>query len=179
MRAVFRRLENNGVTLNFEKCEFAKSSITYLGHVVSADGIIADPSRVRAIKQMQQPKDVGDIRRFLGMANQLGKFIPNLSTVTQPLRDLLQKKNQWTWGPSQQRAFDLVKDELSKTPVLALYDPNRETTVSADASSYGLGAVLRQRTNGTLRPVAYASRAMTPTEQRYSQIEKEALATTW
>ena len=112
------------------------------------------------------------------MANQLGKFIPNLSTVTQPLRDLLQKKNQWTWGPSQQRAFDLVKDELSKTPVLALYDQNRETTVSADASSYGLGAVLRQRTNGTLHPVAYASRAMTPTEQRYSQIEKEALATT-
>ena len=179
VRAVFRRLEDNGVTLNFEKCEFAKSSITYIGHVVSADGIRADPSKVRAIKQMQQPKDVIDIRRFLGVANQLGKFIPNLSTVTQPLRDLLQKKNQWMWGPSQQRAFDLVKDELSKTPVLALYDPNRETTVSADASSYGLGAVLRQRTNGTLRPVAYASRAMMPTEQRYSQIEKEALATTW
>ena len=178
VRAVFRRLEDSGVTLNFEKCEFAKSSITYLGHVVSADGIRADPSKVRAIKQMQQPKDVGDIGRFLGLANKLGKFIPNLSRVTQPLRDLLQKKNQWTWGPSQQRAFDLVKDELSKTPVLALYDPNRETTVSADASSYGLGAVLRQGTDGTLHPVAYASRAMTPTEQRYSQIEKEALATT-
>ena len=72
-----------------------------------------------------------------------------------------------------------MKDELSKTPVLALYDPNRETTVSADASSCGLGAVLRQSTNGSLRPVAYASRAMTQTEQRYSPIEKEALATTW
>ena len=178
VRAVLRRLEDNGVTLNFEKCEFAKSSITYLGHVVSADGIRTDPSKVRAIKQMQNPNDVGDIRRFRGMANQLGKFIPNLSTVTQPRWDLLQTKNRWKWGPSQQRAFDLVKDELSKTRVLALYDPNRETTVSADASSYGLGAVLRQRTNGTLRPVAYASRAMTPTEQRYSQIEKEALATT-
>ena len=76
VRAVFRRLEDNGVTLNFEMCEFAKSSITYLGHVVSADGIRADPSKVRAIKQMQPPKDVGDIRRFLAMANQLGKFIP-------------------------------------------------------------------------------------------------------
>ena len=131
VRAVFRRLEDNGVTPNFEKCEFAKSSITYLGHVVSANGIRADPSKVRAIKQMQKPKDVSDMRCFLGMANQLGKLIPNLATVTQPLRDLLQKKNQWTWGPSQQRAFDLVKDELGKTPVLALYDPNRETTVSA------------------------------------------------
>ena len=161
VRAVFRRLEDNGVTLNIEKCEFAKSSITYLGHVASADGIRADPSKVRAIKQTQQPKQP-----------------KNLSTVTQALMDLLKKKNQWTWGPSQQRAFNLVKDELSKTPVLALYDPNRETTVSADASSYGLDGVLRQRTNATLRPVAYASRAMTPTEQRYSQIE-EALATTW
>ena len=73
----------------------------------------------------------------------------------------------------------MVKGELSKKPVFALYDTNRETTVSTDTSSYGLGAVLRQRTNGTLRPVAYASRAMTPTEQRYSQIEKEALMTTW
>ena len=68
---------------------------------------------------------------------------------------------------------------MSKTHVLALYDPNRETMVSADASSYGLGDVLRQRTNGTLRPMAHASRAMTPTEQRFSQIEKEALTTTW
>ena len=99
--------------------------------------------------------------------------------MAQPLRDLLQKKNRWRWGPSQQRAFDLVKDELSKTPVLALYDPNRESTVSADASCYGLCAVIRQRTDGTLRPMAYASRAMTSTEQRYSQIEKEVLATTW
>ena len=144
MRAIFRLLEDNGVTLNFEKCEFAKSSITYIGHVVSADGIKADPSKVRAIKQMQQPKDVDDIRRFHGMANQLGKFIPNLSTVNQPLRDLLQKKNQWMWGPSQQRAFDIImKDELRETPVLTVYDPNRETTLSADASSYGFVAVLR------------------------------------
>ena len=126
VRAVFRHLEYSGVTRNFEKCEFAKSSITYIGHVVSADVIMADPSKVRSIKQMQQPKDVGDIRHFLSMANQLGKFIPNLSTVTQPLRDLLQKKDQWACRLSQQRAFDPV---LSKTPVLALYDPNRETTV--------------------------------------------------
>ena len=94
VRAVFRRLEDSGVTLNIEKCQFAKSSITYLGHVASADGIRADPSKVRAIKQTQQPKYVGDIRLILGIANQLGKFIPKLLTVTQALMDLLQKKNQ-------------------------------------------------------------------------------------
>ena len=101
VRAVSRRLEDNGVTLNIAKGEFAKSSITYLGHVVTADGIKADPAKVQAVKEMPQPSDVSDIRRFLGMANQLGKFSSNLATVTQPLRDLLLKSQQWTWGPSQ------------------------------------------------------------------------------
>ena len=179
VRAVFKRLTDNGVTLNFENCEFSKSSITYLGHVVTANGIEADPAKVRAIKEMSQPTDVGHIRRFFGMANQLGKFSSTLSTFTQPVRDLLQKGDQWVWGPSQRAAFDAVKEELSKTPVLALYDPDRPTTVSADASLFGLGAVLLQEIDGVNRPVAYASRAMTPTEQRYSQIDKEALVTTW
>ena len=86
--------------------------------------------------------------------------------TTQPLRDLLQKGNQWVWGPSQRTAFGAVKEELSKTPVLALYDPLRPPTVSENASSFGLGAVLLQAIDGVNRPVAYASRAMTPTEQR-------------
>ena len=178
VRAVFRRLEDSGITLNLQKCDSSQSSITYLGHIVTADGIKADPAKVRAITEMPQPTDISVIRRFLGMANQLGKFSSDLSTVTKPLRDLLQKSNQWVWGPSQQQAFDLVKRDLSSTPVLALYDPKRPTTLSADTSSLGLGAVLLQTSEGVRRPVAFASRAMTPTEQRYSQIE-EALATTW
>ena len=75
VRAVFRRLDDNGVTLNIDECEFAKSSITYLGHVVTTDGIKADPAKVRAVKEMLQPSDVSDIQRFLDMANQLGKFL--------------------------------------------------------------------------------------------------------
>ena len=110
------------------------------------------------------------------MANQLGKFSPKLATITKPLRDLPIKQNQWTWGQSQGHAFEEVKRELSHTPVLALYDPNRETTVSTDASSFGLGAVLLQRHEDAMPPVAYASRAMTATEKIYSQIEKKALA---
>ena len=84
------------------------------------------------------------------------------------------------WGQSQKQAFSSVKDALTESPALALFDPNLETTVSADASSYGLGAVLLQKqANGERRPVAYVSRSMTPTESRYAQIEKEALALTW
>ena len=86
----------------------------------------------------------------------------------------------WSWGCEQQQAFDSIKKELTTPPGLALYDPNAETLVSADSSSYGMGAVLLQRRdNAEWRPVAYASRALSSTEQRYAQIEKEALASTW
>ena len=113
------------------------------------------------------------------MVNQLGKFLPNLAEKTMPLRELLQKDAAWLWDTPQQRAFEEVKRILTTAPVLALFDPTRETTVSADASCFGLGAVLMQKQpEGTLKPVSYISRSMTATEQRYVQIEG-ALALTW
>ena len=120
------------------------------------------------------------MRRFLGMVNQLSKFMLHLVEMTKPLRDLLSKKNQWTWDHAQRLVFSSIKDALTKSPALALYDPNLETTVSADASSYSLGVILLQtQANGERQPVAYVPRSMTPTESRYAQIEKEALALTW
>ena len=179
LRKVLQRLQETGMTLNSEKCEFAQRSVKFLGHCVDSTGIRPDPDKVRAIQQVRTPANVGDVRRFLGMINQMGKFAPNLAEVTQPLRELLKKQNQWMWGEPQQRAFTRVKEMLTSSPVLALFDPNLETILSADASSFGLGAVLLQRQpTGDLKPVAYISRSMTPTEQRYAQIE-EALAFTW
>ena len=96
------------------------------------------------------------------------------------IRDLLSTKNEFLWGPTQQDAFKKLKKEQNSTPVLTHYDPGRETIPAADASSYGLGAVLLQeQENGARKPVAFASRSMTSTEQRNAQIEKEALTTTW
>ena len=128
---------------------------------------------------MPPPNNVTELRRFMGMANQLGKFSNKLAELTQPLRELLSKKNQWLWGPAQDEAFNKVKTELSKPTVLALYDMDAETKVTADASAHGLGAVLMQKHEQSWRPVAYASRVMSPTECRYAPIEKEALALTW
>ena len=95
------------------------------------------------------------------------------------MRELLSTKRAWNWGPAQEETFAKVKAELTAHTVLALYDPQADTKISADASSHGLGAVLLQKTKQEWRPVAYASRAMSETETRYAQIEKEALAITW
>ena len=138
-----------------------------------------DPEKVSAINLFEPPKDVKGVRRFLGMANQLAKFLPNLSEIVSPLRKFLCKNVLWHWGDSQQRSFETIKKNLTTIPTLAHYDPTRETRISADSSSFGLGAVLWQLKDGKLRPVAYASRCLTETEKRYAQIEKEALAVTW
>ncbi|KAI4879857.1 hypothetical protein NFI96_004001 [Prochilodus magdalenae] len=180
LSVVLERLQEAGVTLRSEKCEFSKRHVKFLGQIIDAAGVRADPDKVRAVTDMKEPEDVSGVRRFLGMVNHLGIYLPNLAEKTQSLRDLLKKQNTFQWGHQQQRAFTDIKKELSSPPGLALYNSKAEAVVSADASSFGLGAVLLQKQGeGYLKPVAYSSRALTETEKRYAQIEKEALAITW
>ena len=177
---VLERIESAGVTLNPEKCEFSKSSVRFLGHCIDKDGVRADPEKTAAICSMQPPRSVSELRRFMGMINQMGKFSPNIAEISKPLRELLSVKRAWCWGPDQERSFNELKQELTKPTILALYNPKAKSKVSADASSFGLGAVLLQKSeNGEWRPVAYASRSLSETEIRYAQIEKEALAIVW
>ena len=95
------------------------------------DGVHPDQGKVRAIQEFKIPQNVADIRRFLGMCNHLSKFAPNLADKTQPLRELLNKRNEWVWGEPQRAAFKEVKEILMTSPVLALFDQKRETVVSA------------------------------------------------
>ena len=179
VRAVLQRLQAAGLTLN-NKCEFSKTSIKSLGHVIDASGIRADSSKTAAIAHFPAPTTVAELQRFLGMVNQMGKCIPRLAEINKPLRQLLCKDTAWLWEASQETAFQQMKDMLVSPEILAHYDPDRPTVITADASSEGIGAVLLQiQDDGRRHPVCYASRSLTDTEKRYAVIEKEALAAIW
>lgn len=121
MTNALQDIGEKGVTLNPEKCEFSKNSITFLGHVLGKEGIHSDPEKTTAIVRMNPPKDVSELRRFLGMVNQL---TPRLAHLTEPLRVLLGKNATWEWGPPQTKAFSQVKTEISRHTVLTVYNLN-------------------------------------------------------
>ena len=177
LQAVLKKLEAEGVTLNKEKCQFACTRIVFLGHVIDANGISPDPNKMEAIQKMKSPTNIRELRRLMGMINQLNKFSPHIAHLSQPLRELLKGNNMWLWTDEHEDAMQKLKDEICSQRVLAHYDVNAQSKISADASAYGLGAVLLQSQDGvTWQPVAFASRSLSETEMRYAQIEKEALA---
>ena len=176
---VLQIAHSNNLKLNRDKCLFGVTELTFLGDVLSADGLKPDPKKQEAIFKMDRPTSKKDVQRFLGMINYLGRFIPDLSTKTAPLRVLLDEKNEFVWSTEQENAWKDLKQIIVEEPVLQYYDPNKRVKISSDASKSGLGAVLLQETDGEWKPVAYASRAMTDAETRYAQIEKEMLSLTF
>nr|XP_054606603.1 uncharacterized protein K02A2.6-like [Nothobranchius furzeri] len=176
LRQVLDKTREVNLKLNKDKCEFGVKKLTFVGDVVSENGVKPDPKKTSAICNMERPNNKDDVRRFLGMVTYLAKFVPQLSTLSAPLRSLLEQKNEWIWSHEQEQCFLKLKEILTQEPVLKFYDPERSTRISADASQHGLGAVLLQQHEEQWLPVAYASRALTSAETRYAQIEKELLA---
>uniref|UniRef100_A0A0A9W2U6 RNA-directed DNA polymerase n=1 Tax=Lygus hesperus TaxID=30085 RepID=A0A0A9W2U6_LYGHE len=181
LHVVLEQLQKYNITLNKEKCEIARTSVIFLGHEVTDKGIRPDQSKVKAILEFPQPKNVTELKRFFGMYNYLSKFIPNASKMSHPLQSLLRSNVDFTWDSTQQNAFESIKKLLASPPLLQPFDPNAETRLSTDSSSYALGAVLEQKSKASndFQPIVYISRALIPAEINYAQIEKEALGISW
>lgn len=172
LRKILDRAREVGLKLNIKKCKFRTKSVNFVGHTFTEDGLKPDEEKTKAIRNMPKPDNQAALQRFLGMTNYLNKYIQDYSEKTAPLRELLHHDVIWSWTDSQQQAFDLLKEDLTHPPVLAYFDPAKPVILSVDASKSGLGAACLQYNV----PVAFASRALTDTETRYAQIEKELLA---
>ncbi|XP_037518504.1 uncharacterized protein K02A2.6-like [Rhipicephalus sanguineus] len=178
LNQVLSRLAEAGVTLNKNKCLFGVSEVPFLGVIVSAQGIKPDPAKVAAIKTMEAPKDVAGVRRLLGMINHLARFLPHISEITAPIRALLNKSSSWTWEHEQEAAFVRVKEILASDRCMAKYHPSYATTVSADASSFGLGAVLLQMQPSALSLPPQASSETTEPQPQVAQPSQGPPSTT-
>ena len=189
LTAVFEKLRKAKLKLKPSKCNFFKQSISYLGHIVSKDGIATDPSKVEDVKKWPKPKTLNDLRSFLGFVGYYRKFIKNFSSIAKPLNDLLQgidntkkgvKQKPVKWELEQQIAFDELKDALCDSPVLGYADYTKPFILHTDASLDGLGAVLYQLDPANkLRVIAYASRSLSKSERNYSVHKLEFLALKW
>lgn len=176
LRSLLQRLDEKGLRCNKAKCCFAQPTVEYLGHLLSREGIAKGP-KVDAVVKMPAPTDVSSLKAFLGQVQFYSKFLPNLSTTLEPLNHLTQKNVKWEWNSKQHAAFLKVKELLCSDVVLAHYDPSLEIGISCDASNCGIGAVLFHKyPDKTERPIANASKTLSPAQKKYSQIQKEALA---
>ena len=177
LEEVLRRLQRAGLRVKQKKCVFMRPSVTYLGHVIDANGLHPLSDRVRAIKDAPTPRSVSELKSYLGMLSYYSKFLPNLSSTLHPLYHLLKKDVQWVWEAPQVKAFDASKELLMSSNCLTHFDSSLDLSLACDASSYGLGVVLSLKMmDGTERPIAYASRTLNPAERNYSQLEKEGLS---
>ena len=175
LRNVMQRAREQNVKFNPKKIQFKFKRVVYFETFISEDGISPDPTKVNAMVELPQPASKEDVRRLMGTVVSFKDFIPDMSKTMFPIRQLLKKGVDFQWLPEHEQALNKIKEILISEPVLRFYDPTKKVTIQADASSTGLGACLLQDSG----PVVYASRALTQTEQRWFQIEKELPAVTF
>jgi hypothetical protein len=161
------------------KCEFFKKSLTFLGHIVSRDGIRVCPDKVSAVREFPIPVNVKELRSILGLSNYYRRFIESYSKTTSVLTKLLQKNVEYNWTTECQSAFDQLKEKLTQAPVLAFADFQMQFILTTDACDSGIGGVLSQCFDGVEKPVLFLSRTLNEHERNYATTHKECLAIVW
>ena len=173
LRALLQRCVEKSIKLNKDKIKLGRKEVPYMGNTLTPGGLKADKSKINAIVEMPPPNDIKGVRRLMGMANYLMRFLPNLSSMLEPIRKLTLKDVKFEWTEEQQKAFEDIKEVITSTQVLKFFDPkNTNLMLQTDSSRSGLGAVLLQDN----RPVGFGSRSLTSSEKNYAQIELELLA---
>ena len=169
LRVVLQTLREHQLYAKFSKCDFFKEEIQYLGHVITKEGIVVDPEKIRTIMEWPIPKDVADIRSFMGLAGYYRRFVEGFSRVAYPINSLQKKGKVFKWTSECQRSFEQLKHLLTTAPILSIADPNKDYVVCTDASKEGVGGVLMQEG----RVIAYESRKLKEHEQKYSTYDLE------
>ena len=173
---VLQALSQAQLFAKLEKCEFGLETVQFLGHVVSASGLAVDPAKIAALREFPTPTSITHLRSFLGLANYYRRFISQYAHTALPLTKLTGKETPWTWGPTQQDAFEQLKLKLTSAPLLRMPDFSRPFFVTADACQYALGAVLEQDFGLGRQPVAFLSKKLTDAQRNYCPGDQEALA---
>lgn len=179
LSAVLGCIEKAGLCLNPKKCLFAAPEIKVLGHLVNGNGVRPDPDKIKAITDFPSPCNIRDVKSFLGICSYYRRFIKDFCIKARPLQELLKGDAVFSWEDDQERSFAVLKAALTSDPVLGLFDEKAATNLHADASGYGLGAVLNQVQNNSEKVIAYASRVLSKPERNYSTTERECLAIIW
>lgn len=169
-------LSSAGFTINLKKCKFFVTTIEYLGRQISNEGVRPSESKVSALVNSPIPKNIKQVRQFMGLASYFRKFIPNFATRTACITMLTKKGQRWNWGVEQDIARKYVIDHLTSTPPLSIFDPEQYTELHTDASSLGYGGILIQKIEGQTKIVGYYSKRTSPAESKYSSYDLETLA---
>ena len=176
LQDVLKRFREAGLKLKPSKCQFFRKEVTYLGYVISADGVLPDPNNISKVESWPQPRNPTNVRSFLGLASFYRRFIQDFSKIASPLTSLTHKGMKFNWTDECEVAFETLKRALTNPPLLAYPDFTVEFTLSTDASLTAIGAVLSQVQKGTERVVAYFSQKLTTTQQRWSTYDRELWA---
>jgi transposase InsO family protein len=177
-RRVFDIIRGTSLYLKASKCEFERTSVTFLGFIVSEKGVESDPEKVKSIQEFPAPANLRESRSFMGLVSYYRRFVPNFSRIAAPITELTRKDRIFDWGPDQQQAFEELKRLFTTAPILAHFDPTRQTILQTDASYFGWGYILSQIDPETRRehPIAIESGRFTGSQLNYSTKEKEFMA---